>query len=69
MGYGVKIKKMSLAKRLRNLWLLSNFEITPNEKGGVDVFITKAPGMEIKETPKMAQIIKMKNPVDSFLEK
>ena len=60
---------MNLLQRIRNLWILSNFNIKKNSKGGVDVFVNKEDNIEILEKPKLAQIIKKKTPVKVFLEK
>lgn len=55
----------NLLKRLRNLWALSNFEVTENK-----LILTKnevTNKLEV-EQPKQAQIIKMNNPVKGFLK-
>lgn len=53
-------------QRVKNLWLLSNFTIKKNDRGGVDVFVNEA-SKEIEIKPRMAQIIKRRDPVAEAL--
>ncbi len=58
---------MNIFRRVKNLWLLSNFTVTKNSNGGVDVFVnTDNKQLEVK--PRMAQIIKRSDPVGDFLK-
>lgn len=60
---------MKLIKRLNNLWLLSNFRITKNDKGEVNVFVNNEnETFNIQEKPRMAQIIKRSTPTAEFLK-
>jgi len=52
---------MTLWKRIKNLIELSKIEITPKQKGEIYKVINK-------ETPKMARVIKMHDPIDNFLK-
>jgi hypothetical protein len=52
---------MKLIKRISNLWKLSSIEITPKNKEEITKLINQ-------ETPRMATIVKMHDPVKDFLE-
>lgn len=58
---------MNLIQRLKNLWLLSNFTIKKNSRGGVDVFVNEA-DREVEIKPHLAQVIKRSTPVDDFMK-
>lgn len=58
---------MNLVKRLRNLFILSSLELGEAEK----LILTKKDDKLVvmhEEKPKMAQIIKLKSPVEQALE-
>lgn len=62
---------MSILKRLHNLWRLSGYEVPDgfnfyHDKDGDLIF--KGYKGEPYEIKKMAQIVKMKQPLDKFLE-
>lgn len=52
----------SIFRRLKTLWELSSLDVSKNQEKG-SIFIDYKP-----EKPKMAQIIRMKNPVKDILK-
>lgn len=59
---------MNLIKRIKNLWQLSNFEITEFDN---KLVISKKEDklvVAFEDKPKMAQIVRMKTSVEQFLE-
>lgn len=61
---------MTFLRRIKNLWLLSNFKITKTDDGKVNVFVNNEnEKFVIKEKPKhMAEVIKKSNPVEEALK-
>ncbi len=60
---------MNLLRRLKTLWVLSGWDIQKNKKEGAFTIDGILRPQIPEEKPRMAQIIKRKDPIEDFLKK